>query len=93
MAKYLEFARELRNSVDVFLGMWVDESDRNVAAVALGHIINSAVLCNPRKPQHTVRKNIVETAMEGQAVFVSMKEETSENGYTYHKLSVAQTKP
>lgn len=94
MTRYLETARELQKEVDSFLGL-VDWSTQDVsfglACVQLGHIINLAVRCNPRQPQGTVRKNIVETAMANHCK-VSMTKELKDpeepSKGTYNKIHI-----
>jgi len=58
MPRYLELAEDLRKEVNTLVA-----TNPGLDPVALGHIINLAVRCSPHGIQHTVRKNIVETAM------------------------------
>jgi len=62
MARYLETAEELRKEVNALIDR-VNNMGGELDVVKLGHIINLAVRCSPRGVQHTVRKNIVATAM------------------------------
>lgn len=93
MARYLETARELQTQVDDLMdylqSLESPEMDAPAVAVKLGHIVNLSVRCNPRQPQGTVRKNIVQTAMENWCN-VSMTKEVAESGtYSYNKIHIS----
>jgi len=88
MAYYLERAEDLKELVDTFVEEFLDGFDvnkKNDALIQLGYIINLAIRCNPRQPQGTVRRNIIQKAI-GDHVVVSMTKEVSERGSTYNKL-------
>jgi hypothetical protein len=93
MPKYLDVSEELRGEVNTFLDAFVKEDDlgrfdpRPTAAVKLGHIINLAIRACPRGVQHTVRRNIVATALKDYCK-VDMHECVGDRG-TYHKIEIA----
>lgn len=95
MARYLEDARKLHDNVEHLLALveprFHDPDDFERMLVQLGYIINGAILCNPRKPQGTVRCNIVAEAMRGRCQ-VSMTKEpyTRRDGSvgTYNKIHI-----
>ena len=87
MAYYMEAAGKLKSDVDSFL-QFVPIEDVPAAAVALGHIINSAVLCNPRKPHGTVRKNIVVEAMKSYCKVTMTKETDERTGREFNKIHI-----
>jgi len=92
MARYLGEAAQLGNEVDSFVGRYLDKLPPDVlknAVVHLGHIVNASVLCNPRKPQGTVRANIVSAAMKGHCK-VSMTKENydDDSGRTFNKIHI-----
>lgn len=85
---YLETAEELRQEVEVYLDTYCGEDQVHEAAVKIGHIINLAIRACPRGVQHTVRKNIVATAVKDYCR-VSMTECTDERtGRSYHKINI-----
>lgn len=95
MSRYLETAAKLKDEINAFMQQFVNDIDQmepqkfmEEAAVALGHIINLAVRCNPRQSQGTVRKNIVATAMKDYCN-VSMTRETDERtGREFNKIHI-----
>ena len=91
MPRYLETADQLRKEVESFLDCFVQYEgfvSRAEAAVQLGHIVNLAVRCSPRGVQHTVRKNIVATAMK-KYCRVSMTQVMDETtGSSYYKITI-----
>lgn len=96
MAHYMEDARRLHDTVEDFLTILDTTTGKAVSELpevvtSLGHLINAAVLCNPRKPQGAVRRNIVAEAMRGRCD-VSMTKEpyTRRDGRTgtYNKIHI-----
>jgi len=87
MAYYMEKANRLRMEVedlmDKFRLLGITQEMSDDYAVRLAHIISSAVLCNPRAPQGTVRKNIVAEAMKKYCT-VTMTKEPREDDATKH---------
>lgn len=87
---YQERISQLRVEVESFINRLFGEGfdHENEAAQVLGYIVNMAVRCNPRQPQHTVRKNIVSGAV-GRYCTVWMTEETDERtGKTFNKIHI-----
>jgi hypothetical protein len=90
MARYLQVAEELRKEVESFMESFLDvKKPDGPAAVALGHIINLAVRCNPRQAQGTVRKNIVQTAMRNYCRVTMDRLTDPKTGRSYNKISIA----
>lgn len=84
MARYLDTAKQLNDLVEAFAA----QKNLNNADVArIGEIINLAIRCCPRGVQHTVRKNIVETAI-GKRCFVSMTEVVESPDRSYHRIEI-----
>ena len=87
MASYMERAEDLKELVDQFLVDHVGFG-HGKAAIALGHIVNLAVRCNPRQLQGTVRKNIVAKAME-EYCNVTMSRKLDEiSGRAYNLITI-----
>lgn len=94
MPRYLDVSEDLRKEVNNFLDTFVRPDDlgrfdpQPRAAVALGYIINLAIRACPRGVQHTVRKNIVATALKDHCN-VSMSECFDEkSGQSYNKIEI-----
>lgn len=94
--RYLETARQLKGEVDTFMERFVGDLDvgdlegfKRQASVALGHIINLAVRCNPRQSQGTVRKNIVATAMEDHCKVTMTRERDERTGKEFNKIHIS----
>lgn len=90
MSRYLEVASETKKIAQDLLAM-VPEDSRPAAAEMVARIVNIAVRSCPRAVQHTIRLNIVRTAVHGLPVKVGMVEKTDERtGRTYHALTTDQ---
>lgn len=91
MPHYLETAADLNKQVEKFIGVFIDKNEHAQAAVELAHIINRAVLCNPRKPQGIVRKRIVQTAMGNRCTVTMIREPYERRDgtmSTYNKIHI-----
>jgi len=94
MSRYLETAESLGERVRAFLDLInrvtvpIPTNKEPEVAVALGHLINLAVRCNPRQAQGTVRKNIVAVAMRGLCKVTMTKETDEKTGRTYNKIHI-----
>ena len=81
--------RDLSDEIRAEIGANEDLHLVGQAAVQLGHLLNLAVRCAPRGVQHTVRKNIVATAMQ-RYCHVGMTKHLSEDGsgHEYFKINI-----
>ena len=90
MTHYMENAKRLQKDIYDFVEEHITVDDQfDSAIIALGHIVNSAVLCNPRKPQGTVHKNIVAEAVKGYCNVTMTRETDPESGKEYNKIHIS----
>lgn len=83
MARYLETAGKLRDLIEAFVAQ---HNLDNSAVAKIGEMVNLAVRCAPRGVQHTVRQNIVKTAV-GRHCHVSMREVQGDRG-SFHAIEI-----
>lgn len=90
MPKYLETANDLRKEIEHFVDAYVLTPcpDICAATIALGHIVNLAVRCNPRQSQGTVRKNIVAKAMQKYCEVQMTRETDEKTKREYNKIHI-----
>ncbi len=91
MSRYIETSTKLQELVDTFLDEHASETYAPAtpeAAIALGHIINLAVRCNPRQSQGIVRRNIVATAMKHHCNVTMTKETDERTQRTFNKIHI-----
>lgn len=94
MPKYLDVSEDLRTEVNNFLNAFIRPDDlgrfddRPRAAVALGYIINLAIRACPRGVQHTVRKNIVATAVKDYCNVAMHECFDEKSGRSYNKIEI-----
>jgi len=87
MSRYLHTIEELRKQVETFVEFY-SLTDRKEALVQLGHIVNLAVRCNPRQVQGTVRKNIVQGAMQKYCLVEMFRETDPKTGVEFNKIQI-----
>lgn len=87
-AAYLKNVEELRQKVEEFMDKLPPEQ-RGELAVDLGYIISKSVLCNPRKPQGTVRLNIVQGATQKYTVCRMTRETDPRTQREYNQLHIS----
>ena len=83
MARYLETAGKLRDLIEAFAAQHKLE---NADVAKIGEMVNLAVRCAPRGVQHTIRQNIVKTAV-GNHCHVSMHEVQGDRG-SFHAIEI-----